>query len=43
MGNGMGPHEIISTAEVAGTLAVLCLFFMGMVWMAYNVRWKSSH
>jgi cbb3-type cytochrome oxidase subunit 3 len=37
----MGPHDVISINEAIGTLAVLGLMLVAMIWMAYRTRWHS--
>jgi hypothetical protein len=35
-----GPHHIVGAPEVAGTLIILGIALMAMLWMAYNTRWR---
>jgi hypothetical protein len=39
----MGPHHIISQAELFGTLVILGVALVLITWMAYKTRWHSPH
>ncbi|HVU01133.1 MAG TPA: hypothetical protein VHE30_05250 [Polyangiaceae bacterium] len=38
MQHGFGPHSVITSGEVTGTLVTLALAVVAFVWMAYKTR-----
>jgi hypothetical protein len=37
-----GPHDVVSSGEIQGTLAVLALAAVAYIWMAYGTRQRAT-